>query len=76
MRVGESHIEWSPEAIEDLRAIRDYISQDNPSAAKALVLRIFDDVESLLQIFSEAGRPGRVAGTRELLISRSPFIAV
>ena len=40
------NIEWSPEAIEDLNSLRAFIAQDNPSAARILVLREIADIES------------------------------
>ena len=34
------NILWSPEAIGDLNSLRAYIAQDNPSAARGVVLQI------------------------------------
>ena len=65
---------WSPEAINDLAALRAYIEQDDPAAAQRGVLRIIENVETLLPDNPEMGRPGRVPGTRELVIPRTPFI--
>ena len=65
---------WSPEALQDLRDIRVYISQDDPGAAKAIVGRIVRLVSEQLPDNPEIGRPGRVEGTRELVISRTPFV--
>ncbi len=70
---------WSPEAIDDLAALRAYIErayieQDNPAAAQRVVLRIIENVETLLPNNPEMGRPGRVPGSRELVIPRTPFI--
>lgn len=65
---------WSPEALQDLRDIRAYISQDNPRAAKKVVARIVTLVSEQLSSNPESGRPGRVAGTRELVISNTPFV--
>jgi toxin ParE1/3/4 len=65
---------WSPEAIDDLAALRAYIEQDNPAAAQRVVLRIIENVETLLPDNPEVGRPGRVPGTRELVIPRTTFI--
>ena len=39
---------WSPEAIDDLVALRAYIEQDDPAAAQRVVLRIIENVETLL----------------------------
>jgi toxin ParE1/3/4 len=65
---------WSPEAISDLIALRAYIAKDDPAAAQRVALRIIDAVETLLSENAEIGRPGRVRGTRELVIPRTPFI--
>ena len=65
---------WSPEALQDLADIRAFISQDNPDAAKAVVARIVRLVGAQLPDNPESGRPGRVLGTRELVIANSPFV--
>ena len=65
---------WSPEAVEDLLALRAYIEQDNPAAARRVALHILHNVDTLLPGSPEMGRPGRVPGTRELVIPRTPFI--
>jgi toxin ParE1/3/4 len=65
---------WSPEAIADLVALRAYIEQDDPAAAQRVALHIIHSVETLLPNSPEMGRPGRVSGTRELVIPRTPFI--
>jgi addiction module RelE/StbE family toxin len=67
-------LEWSAFAIEDRGAIFDYIEEDSPYAAVVVDDRIRVQVRQLLQ-FTETGRPGRVDGTRELVISRTPYIA-
>lgn len=65
---------WSPEAIADLAALRAYIEQDDPAAAQRVALHIIRNVEMLLQHNPEMGRPGRVPGTRELVIPKTPYI--
>jgi toxin ParE1/3/4 len=65
---------WSPEAIADLMALRAYIEQDNPAAAQRVALHIIRNVETLLPNSPEMGRPGRVPGTRELVIPKTPYI--
>ncbi|HEX6959988.1 MAG TPA: type II toxin-antitoxin system RelE/ParE family toxin [Ferrovibrio sp.] len=59
---------------EDRDRIFDYIEQDNPHAAVALEERIGEQIE-LLAAFPESGRPGRIEGTRELVINHTPYIA-
>ena len=67
-------LEWSAFAIEDRDAIFDYIEEDSPHAAVLVDDRIRVQVRQLLQ-FPETGRPGRIEGTRELVIGRTPYIA-
>lgn len=59
----------------DLESLASFISQENPAAAATTVLRVLDAVDALVE-FPNIGRPGRVPGTRELVVSRTPFIAV
>jgi toxin ParE1/3/4 len=67
-------IEWHPFARTDLSELVTYISTDNPKAA----YRIHDEIRrqiGLLAANPKAGRPGRVSGTRELVIAGTPYIA-
>jgi addiction module RelE/StbE family toxin len=64
---------WAPEARQDLREIYLYLAADNPPAARALQARIKECV-ALLGANPLLGRPGRVAGTRELVIQGVPYI--
>jgi toxin ParE1/3/4 len=65
---------WSPEAIGDLASLRAYIAEDDPAAARGVVLHIIHNVELLLPNNPQMGRPGRVPGTRELVIPKTPFV--
>jgi toxin ParE1/3/4 len=67
-------IAWSPEAIEDLVSLRAYVAEDNPAAARRTVQHIVESIEQLLPDNPRIGRAGRVPGTRELVIPRSPYI--
>ena len=67
-------LEWSIFAQADRDAIFDYIEADSPQSAVAVDARIRSQVEKLAR-FPEFGRPGRVEGTRELVIPRTPYIA-
>lgn len=66
---------WLPKAIANRDAQITYIAQDNPGAAITQGDRIADQIDILLQ-HPEMGRPGRKKGTRELVISRTPFVVV
>ncbi len=65
---------WSLKAIQDLDSLRAYIAEESPAGAQRVVLRILHDVEDLLPNHPQMGRPGRVPGTRELVIPRTPYI--
>lgn len=65
---------WSPQAVDDLLSIRSFIGDDNPQAARQVVSAIVALVERQLPRHPDAGRPGRVAGTRELVIPKLPYI--
>jgi len=68
-------LRWSAFARADRKAIFDYIEADNPRAAAAIDERIRKRLMGLTQ-FPEMGRTGRIEGTRELVISHTPYIAV
>lgn len=68
-------LSWLPKAIANRDAQITYIAQDNPLAAVTQGDHIAEQIEILLQ-HPEMGRPGRKKGTRELVISRTPFVAV
>ena len=68
-------IEWTEQATRQLDRARDYIALANSDdVAARTTLRIITSVEQLAA-FPMSGRPGRVPGTRELVISNTPFIA-
>lgn len=68
-------IVWSPTAIADLSSLRRYIAQDSLASAGQIALKIRDAIRRLSQ-FPLSGRMGRVAGTRELVIPGTPYLAV
>jgi addiction module RelE/StbE family toxin len=71
MKKRSKEIFWTPEALSDLRSIRDHISAEHPLAALDLADRIVTRVRRL----SEFPRSGRVApefeteGYRDLVVS-------
>jgi toxin ParE1/3/4 len=67
-------IEWSVYAVADRIAIFDYIEAESPRAAVTVDDRIETAVESPAA-FPQMGRLGRVEGTRELVVPRTPYIA-
>ena len=64
---------WTKAAIRDLMHLRRHIARDNPEAARIMAHRILDAVRSLLR-HPEMGRIGRLAGTRELVVTRTPYL--
>lgn len=66
-------LKWLRRAERDLDQVEAYIAQDNPRAAVEMVLTIIAAVEQL-DAFPGMGRPGRVQGTRELVVAGTPFI--
>jgi toxin ParE1/3/4 len=60
-------LRWTRKALENLAQIAAYIGQDNPTRARSFVGEIKEKTE-LLVTFPALGRPGRVPGTRELIV--------
>ena len=68
-------IEWTEQASRHLDQVHDYIALTNSeNTATRVVMRIVESVEQLT-VFPLSGRSGRVPGTRELVISGTPFVA-
>ena len=66
-------IRWLEDAVLDLQELYQYIFYDSPQAAKRVTKRI----QQAINILAEQpyiGRAGRVHGTRELIISGTPYI--
>ena len=68
-------IVWRRIALNDLEGIRRYIAQENPAAGARIRATIRNAVERLAD-HPHLGRPGRVEGTRELVVSGTPFLVV
>ena len=68
-------IRWLPQAHRNRLEQLDYIAQDNPLAAIGQDEEIERQVNMLLE-HPKMGRPGRVAGTRELVVSSTPFVVI
>jgi|SRR5579864_2814425 len=66
-------LEYSRRYFRRIEDIRERIAADNPAAAARMVERIRAAVERLAAS-PAIGRPGRVADTRELIISGTPYI--
>jgi addiction module RelE/StbE family toxin len=66
---------WRRVALNDLEGIRRYIAHENPAAGARVRAAIRNAAEQLAD-HPHLGRPGRVEGTRELVIAGTPFIVV
>ena len=66
-------IVWSRRALRHLVYIRQHIEKDSEQNAALVARRILEAVD-LLQSHPEIGRPGRVVGTRELVVPRTPYV--
>ena len=64
---------WSPRAVEHLTHLRSYIARDNPKAANRVATALLNAVELLAEL-PNLGRPGRVAGTREMVVPGTPYV--
>ncbi|HWR90646.1 MAG TPA: type II toxin-antitoxin system RelE/ParE family toxin [Dissulfurispiraceae bacterium] len=66
-------IRWLDDAISDLVEIRKYIAADKPQTANRIANLIRQSVEPLI-VQPDIGRPGRIEGTRELVLTSLPYI--
>ncbi|MFH1806173.1 MAG: type II toxin-antitoxin system RelE/ParE family toxin [Pseudomonadota bacterium] len=66
-------LEWSALALEDREGVFDFIEALNPLAAIDMDERIAARIDHLRQ-FPQSGRSGRVEGTFELVVPRTPYI--
>ena len=60
-------------AVKDLEELRLHVEADNSRAAKDTILRILSTVKRLPK-HPRLGRPGRVEGTRELVVPTVPYL--
>ncbi|MBP0582440.1 type II toxin-antitoxin system RelE/ParE family toxin [Labrys sp. LIt4] len=60
-------------ALDGLAGVIAYLADKNPDAAERIVLRLRQRAASLAHT-PEQGRPGRLAGTRELSVAGTPYI--
>lgn len=66
-------LEWSPLAIEDRISIFEFLEADSPRAAVRTDKAIRAQTLRLVQ-FPQSGRPGRITGTRELVVRGLPYV--
>jgi addiction module RelE/StbE family toxin len=66
-------IRWLRTALRNLDTEAAYIARDDPGAAQVVVQRVLDAVAALAEQ-PALGRPGRVAGTRELMVPKTRYL--
>jgi len=66
-------VKWLRRALENLDEEASYIAQDSPRMAAEFALHMRDSA-ALLAEHPNMGRPGRIAGTRELVVTRFSYI--
>jgi toxin ParE1/3/4 len=69
------NLEWGPQARHDLNELISYIAEESVQTAQLVADRIDKAVE-LMTLMPRAGRRGRVAGTRELVVQRTAYLLV
>ena len=67
------HVWWLRKALRNLDAEASYIATDDPAAARLVVARVLAAVATLADQ-PGLGRPGRVPGTRELVVHKTRYI--
>ena len=68
-------LRWTPRAVADLEEISDYLIAVSPQAWEHLLLRVERLTEAILD-FPLMGKAGLVPGTREFVLSGTPYILV
>jgi toxin ParE1/3/4 len=66
-------VRWLRRALQNLDEEAEYIARDDPDAAAQMVDRIATSVERIAT-HPALGRTGRVPGTRELVVSGTPYV--
>lgn len=64
---------WTERALAEIDAIFTYVAADSPPAAERLAVLIEAKAQLLLDQ-PNMGRPGRVDGTREFVVTGTPYI--
>ncbi len=68
-------LEWTEPAADELEAAQRYYHELNPRAARTLARRIVEAARRLRER-PQIGRPGLREGTREWVVSNTPYVLV
>jgi toxin ParE1/3/4 len=66
---------WSASAVRQLQEVVDYLQDESAARAVTIRRRILATV-GLIGQMPDSGRTGRIDGTREAVVPRSPYIVV
>jgi toxin ParE1/3/4 len=66
-------VRWLRTALLNLDEEASFIAADDPAAARLVVVRVLEAVAQLADQ-PGLGRPGRVPGTRELVVARTRYV--
>lgn len=69
------NVNFTPQARDDLVAIRDWIAEDNERAAERVIARVVQTAMMFGQ-FPLMGRAGIVEGTREFSVVGLPYVII
>ena len=68
-------IRWTPPAAADLQSISNYLKVRQPEYRQPTMRKLYAKIRASKDA-PNVGRPGAVEGTRELLFSPMPYVAV
>jgi toxin ParE1/3/4 len=68
-------IRWTPAAAADLQGINDYLKEHHPGHRDPTMRKLYGTIRALKESPGR-GRAGREEGTREILFSPTPYVAV
>lgn len=66
-------LKWLSQALRNLDDEANFIAADDPAAAQLVVERVLEAVQALVSQ-PGLGRPGRVPGTRELVVLKTRYL--
>jgi toxin ParE1/3/4 len=68
-----TQIEWTPLATAEAVDLHSYIAEESLAAANRQLSLVLESIQGL-SLFPRKGRVGRVPGTRELVVTGTPYI--
>lgn len=71
--MSRKRVRWTLRALRRLDEIGAHIEQDNPDATARVIARIVTVLDMLADL-PASGRPGRIKGSREVVLADIPYI--